>query len=156
MLTGISGLAKTSSTPGKTRLINHYLINGLWYLVDLPGYGFASVSKSEKEAFSKMIRGYFSGRISLMNTFILIDSRLKPQAQDLQFIEWMGQAGLPFTLVFTKSDKLTKQQLQKNLKQYQTDLLEFWEELPPIVVTSSKSKSGRGEILASIQKLVKP
>jgi len=147
MIVGISNLAKISSTPGKTRLINHYLINRSWYLVDLPGYGFASVSKSEKELFSKMISVYLSEREVLLNTFVLIDSRLKPQAQDLQFIEWMGQAGLPFTLVFTKADKLTRQQLQKNLKHYEGVLLEFWEELPPMVVTSSKTKNGRGEIL---------
>jgi len=103
-----------------------------------------------------MISVYLSEREVLLNTFVLIDSRLKPQAQDLQFIEWMGQAGLPFTLVFTKADKLTRQQLQKNLKHYEGVLLEFWEELPPMVVTSSKTKNGRGEILESIQKLVKP
>lgn len=156
MLAGISSLAKTSSTPGKTRLINHYLINRTWYLVDLPGYGYASVSKSDKELFSKMISDYLSKREALLNTFVLIDSRLNPQAQDLKFIEWMGQVGLPFTLVFTKSDKLTKQQLQKNIKHYQSVLLEFWEELPPMVITSSKTKDGRMEILSSIQNLIKP
>lgn len=156
MLAGISSLAKTSSTPGKTRLINHYLINRTWYLVDLPGYGYASVSKSDKELFSKMISDYLSKREALLNTFVLIDSRLNPQTQDLKFIEWMGQAGLPFTLVFTKSDKLTKQQLQKNIKHYQSVLLEFWEELPPMVITSSKTKDGRMEILSSIQNLIKP
>jgi GTP-binding protein len=150
MLTGVKGLAKTSAMPGKTQLINHFLINNSWFLVDLPGYGFARISKAQREVFESMIKNYLLKRTNLINTFILIDSRHAPQAIDLAFIEWMGTVSLPFSIVFTKSDKLGKTKLQEHTTAYKNQLLETWEELPPIFITSSEKKLGRDEILKYI------
>ncbi|MCB0823698.1 MAG: YihA family ribosome biogenesis GTP-binding protein [Bacteroidales bacterium] len=147
MLTGRKGLAKISGTPGKTTLINHFLINESWYLVDLPGYGFAKTSKKNREAWEKMIFDYFANRENLVNTFILIDSRHKPLANDLELIEWFGESGLPFVLLFTKSDKPNQKELSRNLKSYRDTLLESWEEPPLSIVTSSATNKGKEEVL---------
>ena len=147
MLTQQSKLAKTSGKPGKTQLINHFLINEEWYLVDLPGYGFAKTSKSNRKKWKRFIADYIQNRENLMNTFVLIDSRLEPQKNDLEFMAWCGQKRLPFSIVFTKTDKLSKNQLQKNLTFYKNELLKSWEELPPIFISSSVSQEGRDEIL---------
>jgi len=149
-LTNHGKLAKTSGKPGKTQLINHFLINEEWYLVDLPGYGFAKISKSIRENWEKLIMSYLFERMSLMNTFILIDSRHKPQKLDIDLIEKYGMNSLPFTIVFTKTDKLTKNQLAKNIAYYKKYLLQQWEELPPIVISSAVDKLGLDEILQSI------
>lgn len=147
MITGFGKLAKTSGTPGKTQLINHFIINDSWYLVDLPGYGFARISKKIREKWEKMIHDYLTQRQNLVNTFILIDSRHDPQNSDMEFIRWFGEQGLPFALVFTKSDKMGVNKLKANLKSYQKSLLEEWEELPFSVVSSAKTKKGQEEIL---------
>ena len=149
-LTNHSKLAKTSGKPGKTQLINHFLINEEWYLVDLPGYGFAKISKSIRENWEKLIMNYLFKRMNLMNTFILVDSRHKPQKLDIDLFEKYGMNQLPFTIVFTKTDKLTKNQLAKNIAFYKKYLLQQWEELPPIIISSSVDKLGLDEILQSI------
>lgn len=146
----VKDLAKTSSTPGKTKLINHFRINNRWYLVDLPGYGYASVSKTVKEDFERMIDEYLSASSFLLNTFVLIDIRLEPQDIDLRFIQWMGEQGLPFTLVFTKSDKISATAVRQSVDRYCRVLAETWEELPPMVVSSAKDGRGEQEILESI------
>jgi len=146
-------LAKTSGRPGKTQLINHFLINKDWFLVDLPGYGYARVSKSEKKTFQKFITNYFVQREQLVSAFILVDSRHEPQKIDLAFMEWMATHGVPFYIVFTKSDKLTKTQLPINIENYKNKMLEFWEEMPPYFITSSAKKDGCEEVLQHIQKL---
>ncbi len=151
-LTGRGGLAKVSGTPGKTRLINHFLINGSWYLVDLPGYGYARTSKSQREEFSKLILDYVQQCERMHFLFVLVDSRLEPQAIDLRFIRMLGRHGIPFGIVFTKTDKLSKAQLEKSLARYRTVLLEEWEELPPLFATSSARGTGRDEILDFIGK----
>ncbi len=143
-------LAKTSQTPGKTQLINHFLINNAWYLVDLPGYGFAQVSKAEKAKFGGMIRTYLEKRENLLCTFVLLDIRHEPQRIDLDFLEFLGEAGIPFHLVFTKADKLTPNQAKTRVDAYRTVLLETWEELPPCYVTSALNQQGRDEVLAAI------
>lgn len=153
MLTGRKNLAKVSGKPGKTRLINHFLINENWHLVDLPGYGYAKVSKQEKKTFQKYITAYFEKRQQLVNTFILIDSRHEPQPIDLEFLEWMGTNAIPFSIVFTKADKLKPQAIEKNIADYKAKLTETWAELPPYFVTSSANKTGRDEILDYIQKI---
>lgn len=153
MLTGRKALAKVSGKPGKTRLINHFLINENWHLVDLPGYGYAKVSKQEKKTFQKYITAYFEKRQQLVNTFILIDSRHVPQPIDLEFLEWMGMNTIPFSIVFTKADKLKHNVLEKNIEDYKSKLLETWEELPPYFVTSSANQTGRDEILNYIQSI---
>lgn len=153
MLTGRKNLAKVSGKPGKTRLINHFLINENWHLVDLPGYGYAKVSKMEKKTFQKYITAYFEKRQQLVNTFILIDCRHEPQPIDLEFLEWMGTNGVPFSIVFTKADKLKPQALERNIADYKAKLMETWEELPPYFVTSSADKTGRDEILNYIQSI---
>lgn len=155
MLTGKKGLAKTSGTPGKTTLINHFLINNSWYLVDLPGYGFAKTSKKNREAWEKMIFQYFANRENLVNTFILIDSRHKPLANDLDLIEWFGANELPFVLLFTKSDKPNRKELSRNLKTYKETLLQWWEEVPMSVVTSANSNLGREEVLNLLDQFLK-
>lgn len=144
-------LAKTSSTPGKTNLINHFLINDQWYLVDLPGYGFARVSQKIRKKFSEFIQEYLLSRESLINTYILIDSRLKPQKIDLEFMEWMAEKNLPFTIVFTKSDKLSKNELTANMIQYRAAMLMTWETMPPHFITSSADGRGREDILNQIE-----
>ena len=147
MLSGNKKLAKTSSTPGKTQLINHFLINDEWYLVDLPGYGYAKSSKKAREQWGKMIHKYLMKRENLLCTFILIDSRLEPQKNDLEFIEWFGVNQLPFVLIFTKSDKINKKQLVHNLDVYKATLKQKWSELPQMIVSSSISKVGKEAVL---------
>jgi GTP-binding protein len=147
MLVDRKKLAKTSSTPGKTQTVNHFLVNDQWYLVDLPGYGYASASRSARFEWGKMIEHYLKNRKNLFCTFILLDARLKPQAIDLDFITWMGQHHLPLVILLTKSDKLKQQELAKSKKTIETKLLEQWEELPPLFVTSAEKKSGRDKVL---------
>jgi len=150
MLTGHKNLAKTSGKPGKTQLINHFLINDNWYLVDLPGYGYAKVSKDKRKTFQKFIKDYFNKRMQLACTFVLIDSRHEPQKIDLEFMEFLGENGIPFCIVFTKTDKLGKTGLEKNLAHYKTVMLESWEEMPTTFLTSSVDSSGKKEILSFI------
>lgn len=147
MLTGHGKLAKISATPGKTRLINHFIINSTWYLTDLPGFGFAKVSKKMRADWEKMIRNYLLKRENLICTFLLIDSRLEPQKNDLENMEWFGKQGLPFVITFTKSDKLGSSKLQSNIAAYKKKLAEEWEPLPRIFITSAENKTGREEIL---------
>ena len=154
MLTGIKGLAKVSGTPGKTRLINHFLINNSWYLVDLPGYGYARVSKSTRGEFSKLLTDYVLKCEKLHFLFVLVDSRLEPQRIDLSFIELLGQNGVPFGIIFTKADKLSQAQLNRNIKAYKQTLSEQWEELPPMFISSSEKFTGREEILTFIDSLL--
>ena len=155
MLTGKKGLAMTSQKPGKTMLINHFLINGQWYLVDLPGYGFAQRGKEGRENIQRIIEDYILEREQMTNLFLLIDSRLDPQKIDLEFMEWLGEHGVPFSIVFTKSDKLKSGKLNANIQQYLKKLEEQWEELPPYFVTSSESKMGREELLNYIESINK-
>jgi len=152
MLTGRKKLAKTSGTPGKTTLISHFLINNSWYLVDLPGYGFAKRSKSEREKWGKMIQQYLLKRKNLLCTFILIDSRLPVQDSDRDLMEWMGMTQLPFTLVFTKTDKLSRNELNANLEKYKAELLKSWAELPQMFITSSKTAGGKEDIQDFIER----
>jgi GTP-binding protein len=152
MLCGRRKLAKTSVQPGKTQLINHFLINNEWYLVDLPGYGYAKISKSSRAKWQKMIDKYLINRQNLLTTFVLIDLRLPPQDIDTDIINNFGVSQLPVALVFTKQDKLKTREAETNLENYKKHLLESWEELPPMFVTSSKSNLGREEILAYIEK----
>ena len=147
-------LAKTSSRPGKTQLINHFLINDNWYLVDLPGYGYARASKTQKKVFQSFITEYFKKRKQLMNAFLLIDLRHKPQIIDLNFMQWLGANQIPFSLVFTKADKLKPKALEKNIKDYISEMLvKAWEELPPVFVTSSLHRTGGDELLNYIDQL---
>lgn len=155
MLTGKKGLAMTSQKPGKTLLINHFLINGQWYLVDLPGYGFAQRGKEGRENIQRIIEDYILEREQLTNLFVLIDCRHEPQKIDLEFMEWLGENEITFSLIFTKIDKISKGRLQENLKVYQTKLLESWEELPPILLSSSEKKEGRDKILNYIDEINK-
>ena len=150
MLTGVKGLAKTSGRPGKTQLINHFLINNEWYLVDLPGYGYARTSKSTRESFSQMIRDYFLHREELANTYVLIDSRIPPQRIDLEFIEFLGANGVPLTLVYTKTDKEKQREVMGNIKLMKQELGRQWEELPPMLLTSSLTGYGRDALLDQI------
>ncbi|MBQ9418121.1 MAG: YihA family ribosome biogenesis GTP-binding protein [Bacteroidales bacterium] len=151
MLTGVKGLAKTSGRPGKTQLINHFLINRQWYLVDLPGYGYARVSKSSREAWSTMIRDYLLRREVLANTFVLVDSRIPPQAIDVDFIGMLGRGGVPLTVVFTKTDKENQREVMKNIKAMKQVLGEQWEELPPMLLTSALTGYGRDSLLDQIE-----
>jgi ribosome biogenesis GTP-binding protein ysxC len=153
-LTGKKDLAKTSSKPGKTLLINHFLINKRFHIVDLPGYGFAKVSKTHREKLRKIIEDYIMFRPQLANLFVLLDSRLSPQAIDLEFMEWLGLGGVPFSIVFTKTDKQSRSRLMQNIETYRTKLYETWESLPPIFMTSSEKHEGREEILDYIEKIV--
>jgi GTP-binding protein len=155
MLTDHKGLAKVSGTPGKTRLINHFLINNQWNLVDLPGYGYARVSKSERSGFSQLILDYINNRRQLVCLFVLIDSRLEPQIIDTEFIDLLGEKGFPFALIFTKTDKLTQNQLDSNWARYRRFLRQSWEELPPMLVSSAEKKTGQQEILAVIETCIK-
>lgn len=155
MLVNQKNLAKTSSKPGKTQTINHFLINENWYLVDLPGYGYAGVSRSSRADWGLMIETYLTKRENLYCTFILIDSRLTPQAIDLDFIQWMGEKRLPFSLVFTKTDKLKRNELNKSLMTWKKALEEVWEELPRQFVTSAEEKLGRQELLDFIEEVSK-
>jgi GTP-binding protein len=155
MLTGRGKLAKISATPGKTILINHFIINGEWYLVDLPGYGYAKRSKKDTEKFEHMITTYILDREQLTNLFLLIDVRHEPQQIDMEFMEWLGENGVPFSIVFTKADKVSKAKLTGNVMHYLTELKKQWEELPPYFVTSSETKTGREEILNYIEEINK-
>lgn len=152
-LTLKKNLAKTSSTPGKTRLINHFLINNQWYLADLPGYGYAKVSKKLKAEFSLMIENYILKRKNLVNLFILIDSRLEPQAIDLNFINQLGESQVPFSIVFTKVDKVNQREFAYNFRLFSQEMKKKWEELPIIFKTSSEKKIGREEILSYIEEI---
>ena len=143
-------LAKTSQTPGKTQLINHFIINESWYLTDLPGYGYARVSKSMRRDFEKIITNYIQNRKNLVNLFVLVDVRHTPQKIDIEFIEWCGENGVPFSIVFTKSDKLKPNTIITNVEDYKTELLKTWEDLPEIYVTSAEKKLGGDEILKFI------
>ncbi len=151
MLTGRKGLAMTSATPGKTMLINHFLINKNWYIVDLPGYGYAKRGQKGQEQIQKIISSYILQREQMTNLFVLIDSRHEPQSIDLEFIEWLGENGIPFSLIFTKADKLKGGKLGANIKLYLKRLKEQWEELPPYFITSSEDKTGREEVLNYIE-----
>lgn len=155
MLTGRNKLAKTSATPGKTMLINHFLINNEWYLVDLPGYGYAKRSKKEKDKLEVMISSYILKREQMINLFLLIDCRHEPQKIDLEFMEWLGENGVPFSIVFTKADKLGGGKLKQNISHYLKELKKQWEELPPYFITSSENKTGRLEILDYIEQINK-
>lgn len=155
MITGNSNLAKVSGKPGKTRLINHFLINKEWYLVDLPGYGFAHASKIDRDKWEKFIRKYLSTRKNLYCIFLLIDSRVEPQKNDLSFMEWLGEYQIPFVLVFTKTDKLNKAEFESFRHSYSEKLLESWEELPTMFVTSSRTGLGKEEILDFIEHINK-
>jgi GTP-binding protein len=147
MLMGINNLAKTSSEPGKTRLINHFIVNNEWYLVDLPGYGYAKVLRSSREKWIKFIRRYILERENLYCVMVLLDMRLDPQKNDLDFMNWLGENGIPFVMVFTKADKLGKVAVEKNLENYRSEMLKGWEELPHIFVTSAEKGNGRDELL---------
>ena len=151
MLTGVRGLAKTSGRPGKTQLINHFLINGEWYLVDLPGYGYARTSKSMREQFSAMIRDYFLHREQLANTYVLVDSRIEPTRIDLEFIRFLGSEGVPFTIVYTKTDKERQREVSGNIRLMRQALAAEWEELPPMLMTSAVTGHGRDALLDQIE-----
>ena len=154
MLTGREHLAKTSATPGKTILINHFLINKEWFLVDLPGYGYAKRGMKQRDELQRMITGYILRREQMMNLFLLIDARHEPQRIDLEFIEWLGENGIPFSIVFTKADKLSKGKLAGNIKHYLSELSKQWEELPPHFITSSETKQGKEEVLSYIETII--
>ena len=155
MLCNNKRLAKTSSTPGKTLLINHFIINNEWYLVDLPGYGFAKRSKSVQQKLDQMITGYILQREQLVNVFVLIDIRLEPQKIDREFIDWLGMSSIPFAIVFTKADKLGPVKAKANAQAWMESLRDVWEELPPYFVTSSEKKTGRDEVLDYIDQINK-
>ncbi len=155
MLTGRKGLAKVSGTPGKTRLLNYFLINQVWYLVDLPGYGYARVSKKEQQNLAVMISGYLLNRPTLQLAFVLIDSNIPPTRNDLEFINGLGSQGVPFALVFTKSDRIGKGNLEKNVQAFLGELSKTWENLPPYFITSSEYRTGRQELLDYIETILK-
>ncbi len=153
MLTSRKSLAKTSGRPGKTQLINHFIINKSWFLVDLPGYGYARVSKSSKKVFQKFITAYFSKRTQLVSAFVLVDCRHEPQKIDLEFMQWLGEHQIPFSIVFTKADKLTKTKLPIQINNYIEEMLKYWEEMPNYFITSSSSRLGKDEILSYISEI---
>jgi GTP-binding protein len=155
MLTGSRKLAMTSATPGKTTLINHFLINNEWYIVDLPGYGYAQRSKSDRERLQHIIEDYVLERPQMTSLFVLVDSRHEPQKIDVEFMEWLGENGVPFSIVFTKTDKLSKTAVESNIAKYKRELLKQWEELPPIFITSSETGVGRDELLTYFEELNK-
>lgn len=155
MLTNHKNLAKTSATPGKTLLINHFIVNNDWYLVDLPGYGFAKRSKSVQQKLEQMISGYILQRRQLANVFVLIDIRHEQQQIDREFIDWLGQSQVPFAIIFTKADKLTPSKARANAMAYMEKMRDTWEELPPYFVTSSEKKTGRDEVLDYIEEINK-
>jgi GTP-binding protein len=154
MLTGVKELAKTSQKPGKTQLVNHFMINDRWYLVDLPGYGFAKVSKDRKEKWEKMISTYLTTRSNLCGVFVLIDSRLEPQTIDLEFVNWCGEQNVPFVLAFTKADKQSKSQTDKNVKAFLNKMEEIFGEYPDYFVTSAEKHGGKEEVLKFLDELV--
>lgn len=150
-LTNKKNLAMTSQTPGKTMLINHFLINDEWYLVDLPGYGYAKRAKDSRKKLTEIIEKYVLGRQQLVNLFVLVDSRHDPQPIDTEFIEWLGEHEIPFSIIFTKIDKLKKSQVKTNIENYKNELLKTWEELPPLFISSAETGEGSEEILAYIE-----
>ena len=153
MLTGQKGLAMTSQKPGKTQLINHFIIDDSWYLVDLPGYGYARLGASNRESLRRIIETYILCREQLSSLFVLIDCRHEPQKIDLEFLQWLGENGIPFVIVFTKADKLSFSRLKENTEAYKQKLLETWEELPPVFITSSEKKTGKEELLDYIDSI---
>lgn len=153
MITSRKSLAKTSGRPGKTQLINHFLINKNWHLVDLPGYGYARVSKSAKKTFQKFITQYFNFREQLVSAFVLVDIRHEPQPIDLDFMQWLGEHGIPFSIIFTKADKLRPKAIDNHVENYKTVLLETWEEMPNYFITSSSQNIGKDDVLQYIDKL---
>lgn len=153
MITGRKSLAKTSGRPGKTQLINHFLINGTWHLVDLPGYGYAKVSKSAKKTFQKFITAYFEKREQMLCAFVLIDCRHEPQPIDMEFMQWLGEHQVPFCIIFTKADKLKPKALERNVDFYKTEMLQTWTEMPQYFVSSSESGMGKDEILGYIDSI---
>lgn len=153
MLTGRKSLAKTSGTPGKTQLINHFIINKNWFLVDLPGYGYARVSKSSKKVFQKFITTYFSKRTQLVSAFVLVDCRHEPQKIDLEFMQWLGENQIPFSIIFTKADKLSKTKLPQNIEAYINEMLKYWEEMPNYFITSSSNGLGKDDVLNYIEEI---
>jgi GTP-binding protein len=153
MLTNRKSLAKTSGKPGKTQLINHFIINKTWFLVDLPGYGYARVSKSSKKVFQKFITAYFSKRIQLVNAFVLVDCRHEPQKIDLEFMQWLGENQIPFSIIFTKADKLSKNKLPAQISDYTEEMLKYWEEMPNYFITSSSSGLGKEDVLNYIAEI---
>lgn len=153
MLTGHRKLAMTSATPGKTLLINHFIVNDEWYLVDLPGYGYSKRSKTQNEQLEHIISSYVLEREAMTLLFVLIDSRHEPQKIDIEFFQWLGENGVPFSIIFTKADKLTKTALSSNIAAYKKRLLEDWEELPPVFITSSETGLGREEVLQYIDEI---
>ncbi|MCR9254359.1 MAG: ribosome biogenesis GTP-binding protein YihA/YsxC [bacterium] len=155
MLTNNSKLAKTSGKPGKTQLINHFIINDNWYLVDLPGYGYAKVSKSDREKWGKMIYDYITQRENLYNIFVLVDSRIPPQSIDMEFINWLGENGIPFAIIYTKTDKLSKNKVAASIAAFKRELSKDWEELPPQFITSSVTKAGKDDLLSYIEEINK-
>lgn len=154
MLVEKKDLAKTSSQPGKTQLINHFIINDEWYLVDLPGYGYAKTSMENRKRWRMMIENYLLKRENLLTVFVLIDSRLEPQKNDLEFINFLGENGVPIKLIFTKTDKQSGKKTQDSLELFKQTLSEYWEELPEIILTSSENKTGRGEVLETIENII--
>lgn len=155
MVTNHKGLAMTSQKPGKTQLINHFLINAAWYLVDLPGYGYAQRGKQGRENIRRIIEDYILERVEMTNLFVLLDCRHEPQKIDLEFMEWLGENGIPFAIIFTKTDKISKSRLEENMQVYRNKLQETWEELPPIFTSSSEKREGREEILRYIDQINK-
>lgn len=153
MLTERKSLAKTSGRPGKTQLINHFIINDEWYLVDLPGYGYAKASKTSRMKWEKFISEYLTKREELLNVFVLLDCRLEPQKIDMEFMNWCGENEIPFSMVFTKIDKVSSSVLQKNLAKYKKEMLKYWEEIPPVFTTSAESKFGREKLLNYIERI---
>ncbi|QYA25448.1 YihA family ribosome biogenesis GTP-binding protein [Gramella sp. MT6] len=153
MITGRKSLAKTSAKPGKTQLINHFLINNNWHLVDLPGYGYAQVSKSTKRVFQKFITAYFEKRKQMICAFVLIDSRHKPQPIDMEFMQWLGENAVPFCIIFTKADKLKPKVLEENIENYKNEMLETWEEMPQYFITSATTKLGQDDVLDYIEEV---
>lgn len=154
MLVNNKNLAKTSGRPGKTQLINHFIINNHWFLVDLPGYGYAKASKVQREKWEKFIAEYLTKRKQLLNVFVLLDCRLEPQQIDLEFMNWCGEKQIPFSMVFTKIDKLSSSALQKNLAKYKKEMLKYWEALPPVFTSSSESAFGKEKILNYIEQIL--
>ncbi len=150
MITGRSKLARISSTPGKTQLINHFLINKSWYIVDLPGYGYARLSKKQRKGFSELIEKYIITRKNLINLFVLIDANIPPQKSDLEFTEWLGVNEIPFSVVYTKTDRPSQKKLSENLENFRQEMLKTWTELPPEFLSSAVKKRGRNEILKYI------
>lgn len=153
MLSGRKSLAKVSNTPGKTQMLNFYEVDESWIIVDLPGYGYAKLSKKHRDSLEKMIQGYLQYRENMACAFVLIDGYIPPQAIDLEFVNWMGQSRIPFVLVFTKLDRLSKAEKNKNVDAFKNELLKTWNEVPPFFLTSSAEKLGREEILAFIESI---